>query len=78
MADVEVAPAFSDAAVVAADPAVARLVVEAAVVDDLDAADLGAVDPVVDGKLPEPVGCMPPNVPVVVSPEPSVAHLAAT
>lgn len=78
MADVEVAPAFSDAAVVAADPAVARLVVEAAVVDDLDAADLGAVDPVVDGKLPEPVGCMPPNVPVVVSAEPSVAHLAAT
>ena len=49
MADVEVAPAFSDAAVVAADPAVAQLVVEAAFVDDLDAAGLGAVDPVVDG-----------------------------
>ena len=78
MADVEVAPAFSDAAVVAADPAVARLVVEAAFVDDLDAAGLGAVDPVVDGLLPEPIGCVPPNVLLVVSAEPSVAHLAAT
>ena len=83
MADVEVDPAVSGAAVVAADevavdPAVARLAVAAAAVDDLAAVDLVAVEPAVDGWLLQPAGGVLPTVHVVAAAKSSAVDFEAS
>ena len=76
----ELPPDEASAMSVAGEEAAAKAVAEdlAGALDDLAAADLGAVEPVVDGWLPQPAGGMTLNVHVVGAPEPSAADLAAT
>ena len=76
----ELPPDEASAMSLAGDEAAAKAVAgdSAAALDDLAAADLGAVEPVVDGWLPQPAGGMTLNALAVAAAEPSAADLAAT
>ena len=76
----ELPPDEASAMSLAGDEAAAKAAAgdSAAALDDLAAADLGAVEPVVDGWLPQPAGGMTLNALAVAAAEPSAADLAAT